>query len=101
MKPFLQIYEEWFKRQYGFSRSYVQKVIYRYLDCGDLHNCFSRVKCKDYGHEYLLSFSRNLRLFYPSCHKKGVVELGEWPSHISIGNKQFSNSLILFICNKY
>jgi len=22
-------------------------VIYRYLDCGDLHNGFARVKCKD------------------------------------------------------
>jgi hypothetical protein len=27
-------------------------VIYHYLDCGDLHNGFARVKCKDDGNEH-------------------------------------------------
>ena len=27
------IYDERFERQYGFFRSYVKQVIYRYLDC--------------------------------------------------------------------
>ena len=31
-------------------------VIRRYLDCGDLHFGFARVKCEDCGHEYLLPF---------------------------------------------
>jgi hypothetical protein len=31
-------------------------VIYRYLNCGDLHFGFARVKCKDCGHEFLLPF---------------------------------------------
>ncbi|MBM4272030.1 MAG: transposase [Deltaproteobacteria bacterium] len=75
---FLQVYEERFERQYGFFRSYIQKVIYRYLDCGDLHNGFARVKCKDCGHEYLLAFSCKRRHFCPSCHQKRVVEFGEW-----------------------
>ena len=35
---FEQVYEECFERQYGFFRPYVKKVIYRYLDCGILHN---------------------------------------------------------------
>ncbi|MCX5847111.1 MAG: transposase [Deltaproteobacteria bacterium] len=52
--------------------------MYRYLDCGDLHNGFSRVKCKDCGHEYLLAFSCKRRHFCPSCHQKRVVEFGEW-----------------------
>jgi hypothetical protein len=53
-------------------------VIYRYLDCGILHNGFARVRCKDCGHEYLLAFSCKRRHFCPSCHQKRVVEFGEW-----------------------
>jgi hypothetical protein len=33
---FIQIYDENFSRQYGFWRPYVEQVIYRYLDCGNL-----------------------------------------------------------------
>jgi hypothetical protein len=61
-ETFVQNYDEHFSRQYGFWRPYVEQVIYRYLDCGDLHNGFARVKCKDCGHtlkgtrEYLLAF---------------------------------------------
>jgi len=75
---FVRIYDEHFSRQYGFWRPYVEQVIYRYLDCGDLHNGFARVKCKDCGHEYLLAFSCKRRHFCPSCHQKRVVEFGEW-----------------------
>jgi hypothetical protein len=46
-----------FAKQYGFFRFYVKMVIYRYLDCGILHNGFARVRRKDCGHEYLLAFS--------------------------------------------
>ncbi|MEN6318919.1 MAG: transposase [Syntrophaceae bacterium] len=77
-EAFLLVYEERFERKYGFWRPYIQKVIYRYLDCGDLHNGFARVKCKDCGHEYLLAFSCKRRHFCPSCHQKRVVEFGEW-----------------------
>lgn len=44
-----------------------QKVITRYLECGDLHLGFARVKCRDCRHEYLLAFSRKRRYFCPSC----------------------------------
>jgi len=62
-------------------------VIYRYLNCGDLHFGFARVKCEDCGHEYLMAFSCKRRHFCPSCaakqmplgcHQKRVVEFGEW-----------------------
>ena len=53
-------------------------VIRRYLDCGDLHFGFARVKCEDCGHEYSLAFSCKRRHFCPSCHQKRVVEFGEW-----------------------
>jgi len=52
-------------------------VIYRYLDCGDLHFGFARVKCAECGHEYLLAYSCKRRHFCPSCHQKRVVEFGE------------------------
>ncbi|TRZ75934.1 MAG: transposase [Deltaproteobacteria bacterium] len=77
-ETFVQIYDDHFSRQYGFWRPYVERVIYRYLDCGDLHNRFARVKCGDCGHEYLLAFSCKRRHFCPSCHQKRVVEFGEW-----------------------
>jgi len=41
-------------------------------------NGFARIKCPDYGHEYLLAFSCKRRHFCPSCHQKRVVEFGEW-----------------------
>jgi len=34
----------------GFWRTYVMTVIYKYLDCGDLHMGFARVKCEECGH---------------------------------------------------
>jgi len=74
----MQVYDDRFARDYGFWRPYIEKVICRYLDCGDLKNGFARVKCKDCGHEYLLAFSCKRRHFCPSCHQKRVVEFGEW-----------------------
>jgi len=56
-ETFIQIYDEHYSRQYGFWRPYVEQVIYRYLDCSNLHNGFARVKCKDCGHEYLLALT--------------------------------------------
>jgi hypothetical protein len=75
---FEQVYEDRFTEHYGFLRSYVKRVICRYLDCGILHNGFARVRCKDSGHEYLLSFSCKRRHFCPSCLQKRMVEFGEW-----------------------
>jgi NAD-dependent SIR2 family protein deacetylase len=73
----VQDHFEGFERRYGFFRPYVRQVIYRYLDCGDLHNGFARVRCWDCGHEYLLAFLCKRRHFCPSCHQKRVVEFGE------------------------
>ena len=50
----------------------------RYLDCGDLHQGFVRVKCRDCHREYLLPFSRRRRHFCPSGRQKRGVEFGEW-----------------------
>ncbi len=77
-ETFEQVYQERFERKYGFFRTYVRQVIYRYLDCGILKNGFARVRCEDCGHEYLLAHSCKRRHFCPSCHQKRVVEFGEW-----------------------
>ena len=73
-----QVYDDRFAKKYGFFRPYIKQVIYRYLDCGILHNGFARVKCEECGHEFLLAFSCKRRHFCPSCHQKRVVEFGEW-----------------------
>ena len=39
----------------GFWRNDVMTVIYKYLNCGDLHMGFARVRCEECGHGYLLS----------------------------------------------
>ncbi len=69
-----QVYDEEFAKKYGYFRPYIKQVIYRYLDCGILHNGFARVKCEECGHEFLLAFSCKRRHFCPSCHQKRVVK---------------------------
>ncbi len=77
-EAFEHVYKERFERRYGFFRSYVKQVIYRYLGCVVLKNGLARVRCEDCGHEYLLAFSCKRRHFCPSCNQKCVVEFGEW-----------------------
>lgn len=74
LEAFVRDYDEHFSRKYEFWRPYIEKVIYRYLDCCDLSHGFARVKCKDCGDEYLLAFSCKRRHFCPSCHQKRVVD---------------------------
>jgi ribosomal protein S27E len=64
------IWDDCYQKLYGYFRPHVMKVIYKYLDCGDLHNGFARVKCCDCKHEYLVAFSCKGRHFCPSCHQR-------------------------------
>jgi len=73
-----RVWEERYQRKYGYWRPHVMDVIYKYLDCGDLHQGFARVKCEDCNHEYLLPFSCKRRHFCPSCHQKRVIEFGKF-----------------------
>ncbi len=73
-----QAWDYMYAPRLGFWRTYIMTVIYKYLDCGDFHMGFARVRCEDCGHEYLLAFSCKRRQFCPSCHQKRVVEYGEW-----------------------
>ena len=73
-----QVWDDMYKSRFGYWRTYVMTVIYKYLDCGDLHFGFARVRCEKCGHEYFLAFSCKRRHFCPSCHQKRVIEYGEW-----------------------
>jgi hypothetical protein len=72
-----RIWENTYQQKYGYWRPYVMDVIYKFLDCGDPHHGFARVKCQDCKHEYILPFSCKRRHFCPSCHQRRVVEFGE------------------------
>lgn len=49
---FEQVYEERFATRYGFWRPYLKEVIYRYLECGDLHRGFARLVCQTCGRNF-------------------------------------------------
>ena len=55
-----------------------EKVISRFLKCGDPHHGFARVYCPQCRHDYLLAFSCKGRYFCPSCHQKRVLAYGDW-----------------------
>lgn len=71
---FEERYDEFFSKEYGFYRSIISHVVRKFLECGDLHQGFARIRCPDCQHEYLLAFSCRGRWFCPSCHAKKVVQ---------------------------
>ncbi len=73
-----QVYQERFEKRYGFWRPYLKEVMVRYLECGDYHQGFARVRCQGCGHEYLLAYSCKRRQFCPSCHHKRCLQFGQW-----------------------
>lgn len=56
---FEQLYPERYEREYGFWCSVVGDVLLKYLDCGDLHQGFARLRCQKCGEETFLGFSCN------------------------------------------
>ena len=72
------IWDDTYKKQYGFWRPYVTDIFYKFMNCGDPKLGFARVKCHDCNYEYLLSFSCKRRYFCPSCHQRRVLEFGEY-----------------------
>ena len=55
-----------------------ERVIGRFLKCGDPRHGFARVYCPQCHHQYLLAFSCKARYFCPSCHQKRVLAYGDW-----------------------
>lgn len=71
---FEECYDDLLSKEYGFYRPVVSLIVRKYLECGDLHQGFARVRCPDCHHEYLLSFSCRGWYFCPSCHAKKAVQ---------------------------
>ena len=59
-------------------RAVEENVLERFLECGDLHCGFARIRCGGCGHDLLLAFSCKTRYFCPSCHQKRVLAYGDW-----------------------
>ncbi len=59
-------------------------VIFKYLDCGDLHMGFASARCEEYGHEHLLAFFCKSRQFCPFCHQKRRVVTGDTAQVLSL-----------------
>ncbi|MBI5908935.1 MAG: transposase zinc-binding domain-containing protein [Betaproteobacteria bacterium] len=55
-----------------------ERVIDRFLKCGDPHHGFARIYCPKCRHDYLLAFSCKARYLCPSCHQKRVLAYGDW-----------------------
>ncbi len=71
------VWDDQYANRYGIWRPHIRDVIYQYLDCGDLHHGFARVRCPDCKYEYILAFSCKQRHFCPSCHQKRVILFGQ------------------------
>ncbi len=61
-----------------FHRFLEERVLKRFLECGDPHYGFARIYCAGCRHDYLLAFSCKARYFCPSCHQKRVLAYGDW-----------------------
>jgi len=73
---FEEVYDELFQKKYGFYRPVISHVVRKYLECGDLHQGFARIKCPDCHRQFILAYSCRGRWFCPSCHNKKVVQFG-------------------------
>jgi len=72
------VWEERFRKRLGFLGQQLKQVRVHFLECGDLHAGFARVRCGECGNEYLLAYSWKARHFCPSCDQKRTVQFAEW-----------------------
>jgi len=75
---FRRIYDDRFAPRYGAFRPVVEKVVERFLACGDLRQGFARVRCGECGEDYLLPYSCKCRGFCPSCVQRRALEFEEF-----------------------
>jgi len=68
-------WEECFEVRYGFWRTFTDKAVGAYLDCGILDHGFARVRCGACRAEFLVPFSCKGRGLCPSCAAKRAAAL--------------------------
>ena len=69
-----------------------ERVIERFLKCGDPRHGFARVYCPECRYDYLLSFSCKARYFCPSCHQKRVLAYGDWRIWLTTQRQAWSST---------
>ena len=74
-EEFRDVYNERFSKHYGFWHPLTDEVVEKYLEYGDPHYDFARIRCKDCGAEYPRAFSCKCRAFCPSCSKRKSLDL--------------------------
>jgi hypothetical protein len=75
---FLAEYEEQFQHRHGALWSVIERVIPRFLDCGNPRNGFACIRCEGCGHERLLAFSCKCRGFCLFCQARRAEEWAAW-----------------------
>jgi len=65
-ESFLGVYEEEFQHTFGALRSVTERVVEKFMDCGNPMNGFARIRCSECGHERLLPFTCKCR-GYAEC----------------------------------
>jgi len=50
-------YEQRYQECYGFWRPAIATAVQKFLECGDLHQGFARVRCPKCAHEFFVAFS--------------------------------------------
>ena len=48
-EEFRNVYDERFSKHYGFWRPVTDEVVSKYLQCGDPHYRFARIRCRECG----------------------------------------------------
>jgi hypothetical protein len=46
---FERVYDDRFADKHGFWRTVIRKIVYRFLDCGDLRHGFARIRSRKPG----------------------------------------------------
>ena len=83
---FLQVYEDRFEPTFGYLRSVVARVVYRYLDYGLLEQGFARLKWAEWaGEELLEDVPHRQVVFTTSSSRLGLRK----PSCSSCSEKRF------------
>ncbi len=74
---FQQVYDERYRKRYGFWRPVISCTVEKFLACGDLREGFARVRCPRCRHEFFVAFSCRRRCLCPSCHQKRALVMAE------------------------
>ncbi|MCD4709198.1 MAG: transposase zinc-binding domain-containing protein [Candidatus Sabulitectum sp.] len=74
-----EAYDERFAKRYGYWRQVTDEVCEKYLQCGDPHFGFARIRCEECGAEYLRPFSCKCRGFCPILLEEEVIRPRDLP----------------------